>query len=207
MKRIGMIGGLTWHSTLEYYRRLNQLVCERLGEMHSAELVLVNVDRGPLVERAVQGDEGFVLEKLSEAVDKTLAAGADFAILCANGAHRFFDELERRHKLPLLHIADAAAAAIRAMGLKKVGLLGIRKTMEDPFYRDRLARRGIEVVIPEDKDRDFIERTVHYELSTGKFLAETKREYIALIERLAARGATGAVMGCTEIPLRLRDGG
>jgi aspartate racemase len=201
MKKIGLLGGLSWVSTIDYYRHLNEGINERAGGLNFAECIIYSVNFGEL-QRHGWDDWKRTFELLANGCSKLKAAGADAIVLCANTAHALADELEAHAQLPLIHIATATAQEINRSGLKTVGLLGTKMTMELSFYRDKLRCHGIETITPEDADtRDFIQHTLKHELSRGTLNESTKRAYLAIIQQLVARGAQGIVLACTEIPL------
>lgn len=204
MQRIGLIGGLTWISTAEYYRRLNEIVQERLGGANSADLVLASVNREDFAQAADRNDEDAARGLLLAAAQRIERAGADFIALCCNGAHQFVPQVEREISIPFLHIADATARKVHAAGLNRVALLGVRNTMEQTFYPDILARRGIETMIPNDAERAYIHDSIQRELANNIFSDDTRRHYIEIIKGLQSRGAQGVILGCTEIPLLVR---
>ncbi|MDD0841311.1 aspartate/glutamate racemase family protein [Pseudomonas sp. Gutcm_11s] len=202
MKTIGLIGGMSWESTLPYYRHINEAIRARLGGLHSARLVLYSVDFHEIEQLQRSGDWQRAGELLGEAAVALQRAGAEFLVLCTNTMHKVAAAIEAATDLPLLHIADPTAAAIRSAGLQRVGLLGTRFTMEQPFYRERLEQRhGIEVLVPDDADRDLVHRVIYEELCLGVIREESRLAYRALIERLIARGAEAVILGCTEIGL------
>ncbi|AXC50754.1 amino acid racemase [Paracoccus suum] len=202
MKTIGMIGGLTWVSTAQYYRRLNEIANERLGGSASAKLVLASVNRADYTAAYLEkGDEDAAGDVVIEAARRVADGGADFLIICCNNAHRFVSRIEAEVGIPILHIAEASALEARRLGLDRLGLLGIRKTMESPFYADKLAEYGIETMIPNDADRTYINDKIYEELVKNVFLDNTRRGYIEVMERMQQSGSQGVVLGCTEIPL------
>lgn len=206
MKKIGVIGGLSWVSTAEYYKRINELVQERLGGVHSADLVLASVDRQDYVDAVIERcDEAAAGEIVLAAARSLEAAGADFIVISCNDAHRFVPMMEPELSIPFLHIADAAAGAIRARGQKTVALIGVRKTMEDTFYADRLAAHGIETIVPEEAERAYLHQSIFDELVKDVFLDSTRARYAELIGSLNTRGAEGVVLACTEIPLLIGE--
>ncbi len=208
MRTIGVLGGMSWESTAEYYRLLNEGVRRRLGGQHSAELVLYSVDFAP-IERLQHEDRWDDLtERLVTAACRVEAAGAELLLLATNTMHRLAPALEAALSIPLLHIADATGEAIRAEGLGTVGLLGTRFTMEQGFYRDRLAERhGLRVLVPEAEGRELVHRVIYDELCQGRVLDASRVGVLEVCEALAARGAQGVVLGCTELPLLVRPGG
>ncbi|MDA0702725.1 MAG: amino acid racemase [Proteobacteria bacterium] len=206
MKKIGVIGGLSWISTAEYYRRINELVQERLGGVHSADLVLASVDRQDYVDAVIERrDEAAAGGIVLTAARSLEAAGADFIVISCNDAHRFVPMMEAELSIPFLHIADAAAGAILARGQKTVALIGVRKTMEDTFYSDRLAAHGIATIVPEEEERAYLHQSIFDELVKDVFLDATRARYADLASSLQARGAEGVVLACTEIPLLIGE--
>jgi len=204
MKTIGLIGGLSWQSSLEYYRIINELVRDKLGGLHSAKIVLHSFDLAEMAALQEKGDWARAAQLMIEAVIGLENAGADVLIICTNTMHKVADEMQRSIKIPLLHIADAAAEKIKEAGLKKVGLLGTRFTMEDDFWKARLARRhDLEVIIPDKDERQMIDRTIYRELCVGQVNPSSKEKLCAIIRNLIAQGAEGIVLGCTEIYLLL----
>ena len=204
MRVIGLIGGMSWESSAEYYRVLNRRVQERLGGHHCAELVLVNVDFEPIKHAQHEGDWAAATAPLVVAARRLERAGASFALLCTNTMHKVFDALEAATPLPFLHLADATGERIRAAGLRRVGLLGTAFTMEQSFYRERLARFGIETLVPESEDRSLIHRVIYDELCKGDIREASREAYAAVIARLRDRGAEAVILGCTEITLLVR---
>lgn len=205
MKTIGLLGGMTCESTVPYYRIINRCINARLGGQHSAKLLLYSVDFEEIEElqRAGQWDEAGRI--LADAAARLEGAGADFLVLCTNTMHKVAPAIEARVSIPLLHIADATAEAITAAGLKKIGLLGTRYTMEQDFYKARLEQRhGLEVLVPPEAGRAEVHRVIFEELSFGRILETSRAEYRRVIEELAARGAEGVILGCTEISLLVR---
>ena len=202
MKTIGMIGGMSWESTVPYYRIVNETVKERLGGLHSAKLVLISVDFQE-IERLQQtgawDDAGRIL---AEAAKSLRAAGADFLVLCTNTMHKVAYAIESAVDIPLLHIADPTAEEIKRLGMKKVGLLGTRFTMEQDFYRSRLSdRHDLEIVVPNEVDRETIHAVIYEELCQGKVLADSRTQYQRIIQRLVEDGAEAIILGCTEISM------
>jgi aspartate racemase len=202
MKTIGLIGGLSWQSSLEYYRIINELVRDRLGGLHSAKIIMHSFDLAEIVALQDETDWKGVARLMMSAAQGLQNAGADALVICTNTMHRVADEVQRDIKIPLLHIADAAADAIKAAGLKKVGLLGTRFTMEEDFYRARLTgKQGLEVTIPDEDQRQIVDRTIYQELCTGEVKPSSKEKFREIIQNLINRGAKGIVLGCTEIYL------
>jgi len=205
MRTIGLLGGMSWESTATYYRLINETVRERLGALHSAELVLYSVDFEPLERMQHRGDWDGAARVLAEAASRVEAAGAGLLVLCTNTMHKVAPAIEREIGIRLLHIADATAGEIKGAGISTVGLLGTSFTMEQEFYRGRLVERhGIEVLIPDDREREAVHRVIYDELCAGEIRDDSRAEYVEVIEGLAARGAEAVVLGCTEIPLLVR---
>lgn len=200
MKTIGLIGGMSWESSAHYYRLVNEAVKARLGGLHSARCVLWSVDFAEIepLQRAARWDEaGAILNRAALGLER---AGADLLLVCANTMHKVADEAMRGVSIPLLHIADVTAAAVRAAGLRRVALLGTRYVMEEDFYRRRLSgRHGLEVTVPDAADRAEVNRVIFEELVLGRVEARSKARYLAIMEGLVAAGAEGVVAGCTEI--------
>ncbi|HKA44559.1 MAG TPA: amino acid racemase [Burkholderiales bacterium] len=206
MRPVGLIGGVTWLSTLDYYRAINEEVARRLGGVHSARLLLVSLDFHDVRSLASRGDEPALLELYADAARKLEQAGAQALVLCTNTAHRRAPELEKRIGIPLLHIADAAGRAAKSAGATRVGLLGTRATMEEAFVREPLERRyGLEVLVPPDPDREILEHIIFDEMARGEFLPAAAAHAARLVKDLAMRGAQAVVLGCTELPILLRD--
>ncbi|HZP66647.1 MAG TPA: aspartate/glutamate racemase family protein [Rudaea sp.] len=202
MKTIGLIGGMSWESTVPYYRLVNEGVKRRLGGLHSARLVLYSVDFHDIERMQVSGDWEAAGRALAAAARALEAAGADFVVLCTNTMHKVAPAVEAAVRVPLLHIADATAAEIRKAGVARVGLLGTRFTMEQAFYRDRLRdRHGIDVIVPPAGDREIVHRVIYDELCLGKTLDASRTQYLRIVADLVAAGAQGIVLGCTEIML------
>lgn len=202
MKTIGLIGGMSWESTIPYYRQINQSIKEHLGGLHSAKVVLYSVDFHEVERLQHAGDWAAAGELLAGAARALELAGADFLVLCTNTMHKVAPTIEAAVRIPLFHIADPTAEAIKAAGLATVGLLGTRFTMEQAFYKDRLRERhGLLVLIPNPSDRDVIHRVIYEELCLGRIVEESRGEYRRIMADLVGQGAEGIVLGCTEISL------
>lgn len=201
MKTIGMIGGMSWESTLTYYQILNSVIKEKLGGLHSAKCILYSVDFAEIEQYQSCGDWAKSAEILTAIAQRLEKAGADFIIICTNTMHKVADEIQSRIHVPLLHIAEAAAAKLLADGLRKVALLGTRYTMEQAFYKDVLVRQGIEVLIPGEADRSIVNHVIYDELCLGSIKPESKKEFLRIIDSLQASGAQAVILGCTEIGL------
>lgn len=206
MRMLGVLGGMSWTSTESYYRLLNQGVAQRLGGLHSARLLLHSVDFAPIAAAQHDGDWDATLAVLAEAARGLERGGAEALLLATNTMHKVADELEEACGLPLIHIADATADAILTDGLGRVGLLATAFTMEQDFYTGRLAARGIDVLVPEAEDRAMVHRVIYDELVRDVVRPESRDAYLAVVERLAQRGADAVVLGCTEIGLLLAPG-
>jgi aspartate racemase len=207
VRTLGLLGGMTWHSTVDYYRLINAGVQERLGGVHSARMVLYSVEFQEFEDNQTSGDWMKLTALMTEAALKVQAAGAEALVICANTMHKTADALAGILAIPILHIADAAAAEIRRQGLETVGLLGTRYTMEMDFYRKRLEEKhGLKVLIPEEPGRSAVHDVIYQELAKGDIRAESRAKYVAVIETLRDRGAQGVILGCTEIPLLIKPG-
>ena len=201
MKTIGLLGGMSWESTLPYYRLINQAVQERLGGLHSARIVLYSFDFDDVERLQRAGDWDAAGTLLADAARRLVAAGAELLVLCTNTMHRVAPALEAAVAVPLLHIADPTAEAIRRAGLATVGLIGTRFSMEQDFYRDRLRGHGLEVLTPPRADRELVHRVVYEELCRGRVLDASRADYRRVMADLVARGAQAVILGCTEISL------
>ncbi len=206
MKTIGLIGGLSWQSTLEYYRIINEVVRNRLGGLHSAKIVMHSFDLAEMAVLQEQGDWEGIARVVIGAAQQLEAAGANALVICTNTMHKVADEVQKDIRIPLLHVADATAEAIKATGPKKLGLLGTRLTMEEDFCKARLVdKHGLEVVIPDRDERQIVDRTIYEELCTGEVKPSSKEKFCKIIRNLIARGAEGIVLGCTEIYLLVKQ--
>lgn len=201
MKTIGLIGGMSWESTVPYYRHINTRVKQRLGGLHSARLLLYSVDFQDIETLQQTGRWEDAADLLSEVARTLERAGADCVVLCTNTMHKVAPEIEAAVAVPLLHIADATATAIRKQGIRRVGLLGTRFTMEEDFYRARIEAHGIETLVPETADREMIHAVIYEELCLGVVEDTSRQRYREAIDRLVERGAEGIILGCTEIAM------
>ena len=202
MKTLGLIGGMSWESTVPYYRLINEGIKTRLGGLHSAKLVLYNVDFAEIEQLQAAGRWQEAGQLLAQAAQSLQAAGAQGLVLCTNTMHKVADAIGLAVDLPLIHIADATARAVSAAGLQKVGLLGTRFTMEQDFYKARLQNAfGLDVLVPEPSDRDEVHRIIYQELCLGQVHGASRDMYRSVIQRLIAQGAQGIILGCTEIGL------
>lgn len=207
MKTIGLIGGMSWESSLEYYRILNETTREKLGGLHSAPCILYSVDFAE-IEALQHQDRWEDAARLMIAAGQSLErAGADFVVLCTNTMHKLADEIQANLHIPLLHIADATAEKIKAAGISRVGLLGTRFTMEHDFYKGRLINKfGLDVLTPGESEREMVHHVIYDELCLGIVRQESRKQYIKTMDKLVRAGAEGIILGCTEIELLVHDG-
>lgn len=206
MQTIGLLGGMSWESTVSYYRAINQGVKAALGGLHSAKIILYSVDFQEIERLQHQGDWEATADILVRAARTVERAGADGLIICTNTMHKVADRIERALSVPLLHIADATASQLVADGIRRVGLLGTRFTMEQAFYRERLEQRfGIDVLVPETSDRERVHRIIYTELCLGQIHEASRREYLRIIADLRRAGAEAVILGCTEIALLIQQ--
>jgi aspartate racemase len=202
MKILGLIGGMSWESTIPYYRMINQQVKEQLGGLHSAKIILYSVDFHEIEQLQAKGDWETAAQLLSDAAVSLKNAGADVIVVCTNTMHKVADDIEAASGLPLLHIADATAAQIKQQGINKIGLLGTRYTMEQDFYRGRLTEKhGLEVITPDSIDRESVNRIIYEELCLGVISETSRQEYRRIMDKLEQQGVQGIIFGCTEITL------
>jgi aspartate racemase len=206
MRTIGLIGGMSWESSIEYYRIINETVRARLGGLHSAKSVMYSVDFAEIETLQQQGKWDEATNLMIAAAQRVEKGGADFVIICTNTMHKMADEVQKHIQIPLLHIADATAEKIKAQGLKKIGLLGTRFTMEEDFYKGRLSeKQGLVVIIPPEKERDIVHRVIFDELCLGEIRASSKEQYVRIMDHLVRDGAEGIILGCTEISLLIQE--
>ncbi len=202
MKTIGLIGGMSWESTVPYYRQINETVKAQLGGLHSAKLVLVSVDFHEIEALQRAGDWEAAGAAMAQAARALAAAGADMVLPCTNTMHNVSQHIEAAVRIPLLHIADPTAAALQQAGVQRVGLLGTRFTMEQDFYRDRLVQQhGLQVITPDAPQRDTVHRIIYEELCLGVVRPESREAYRHVMASLVAQGAQAIILGCTEISL------
>jgi len=206
MKSIGLIGGLTYVSTIEYYRYINELANEKLGGNETIEVIMYSVNFGEIKVLTEAGDWNKISDIICKVAQTIELAGASCLLIGANTMHKIADEVQAAIKIPVIHIAEAVAKTILKNGLKKVGLLGTRYTMQLGFYTDHLARYGIETIIPDQEDVEYINYTIYNEFSKNIFTAEAKEKYLNIISKLKEKGAEGIVGGCTEIPILIKPG-
>jgi len=206
MKTIGLLGGMSWESSLEYYRMINEAVRARLGGLHSGKIIMYSVDFADIESLQHEGRWEECTEIMIDAAVRVQKGGADILLICTNTMHRMADEVQRHIEIPLLHIADATAEKIKAESVTKVGLLGTRFTMEEDFYKGRLiARHGLNVIVPPEREREHLHRVIYEELCVGKISPSSRKATIHMMEGLVQEGAEGIVLGCTEIGLLIRQ--
>ena len=207
MKTIGLLGGMSWESTVGYYRAINEGVKNTLGGLHSAKIAMYSVDFEPIEKLQHAGDWKGTAIILSEAARSVESAGADFLLICTNTMHKVAPEIEKSIKIPLLHIADATAEVLVHEGIKTVGLLGTAFTMEQDFYKGRLSENyGLNVLVPNEEDRQIVHKIIYQELCLGEIQADSKTEYLRIIDMLANQGAEAVILGCTEIGMLVSQG-
>ena len=206
MQTIGLLGGMSWESTVTYYQIVNQVVKERLGGLHSAKCVLYSVEFDEIERCQSSGDWDRSAEILAQAAQALERAGADFILICTNTMHKVYEPVQAAVSVPILHIADLTLSALQAQGIRRVALLGTRYTMEQDFYKQRLLDGGLEVLIPPAADRQEINRIIFQELCQGIISPASKATFLRVLEDLAAARAEGAILGCTEIGLLISLG-
>jgi aspartate racemase len=199
MKTIGLIGGMSWESTVDYYKTINQVVKQQLGGLHSAKCVLYSVDFQEIEQYQFAGEWNKSAQVLIQAGQSLQAAGADFIIICTNTMHKVADDIQQAVDIPILHIAELTAEALKQAGIAKVGLLGTQFTMEQDFYKQKLTHSGIEVLIPNESDRALVSGVIYQELCLGIINQSSKAAYLTIINKLADEGAQAVILGCTEI--------
>ena len=204
MKTIGLVGGTGWISSAEYYRIINEETNKRSGGLTFSRCILYSVNYGEIDAFNKQDNREGVYRLILDATLKLAVAGAECIVLCANTLHQFIERLEQETDIPFIHIADAAAREIRKRNMSRVGLLGTKQTMEMDFYKSRLTESDIDVLIPEQRDRDFIQKTISDELLKGVFSGDSRYRFVEICKELYSRGAEGIVLGCTEIPLLIK---
>ncbi|MEO8512524.1 MAG: aspartate/glutamate racemase family protein [Ignavibacteria bacterium] len=204
MKTLGLIGGISWHSTSIYYSTINRLVNEKLGGRNSAKLLLYSVNFGEYKALQEKNDWQGIVLMLTEIANKLESAGADCIVICSNTPHLIADKIIEKIRIPLIHIAEETTKVIAGEGVKKIGLLGTKFTMENSFFKDKLEKSGIETVIPAEDERDFIHSVILNELTKGVFKIESKKQCLEIIEKLKSHGIGGVIFGCTEISLLVK---
>jgi aspartate racemase len=205
VKTIGLIGGMSWESTIPYYRHINTVVKQRLGGLHSARVILYSVDFHDIEQLQRAGDWQAAGALLSTAARALEIAGADFLVLCTNTMHKVAPAIEAAVRIPLLHIADPTAAEIKRAGFTQVGLLGTRFTMDEAFMKERLSRDGLQILTPARRDRESVDRIIYEELCQGLLAEASRAQYRSIIARLVERGAQAIILGCTEISLLIEQ--
>ena len=206
MKTIGLIGGMSWESSIEYYRIINETVKAKLGGLHSSKSIMYSVDFADIEVLQHQGKWHDAAQILAEAAKKLEKGGAHFVIICTNTMHKVADDIQAHIHIPILHIADATARRIKDSGIRRIGLLGTRFTMEDAFYKDRLIQKyGLDVIIPDVQGREIVHHVIYDELVIGKIREESRKQYADIIEGLVKDGAEGVILGCTEIGLLVHE--
>lgn len=206
MKTIGLLGGMSWESTQGYYQFINRGVKQQLGGLNSAQIAMYSVNFEPIGACQHKGDWLETANILSKAAQKVEAAGADFLLICTNTMHKVADQIEESLSIPILHIADATAEVIKEQGMFKVGLLGTAFTMEQDFYKGRLSNKhGIEVIVPDQVERELVHKVIYQELCLGKIDKTSKQAYLAIVDKLAKQGAEAVILGCTEIGLLIQQ--
>lgn len=206
MKTIGMIGGMSWESTLSYYKAINEGVKAALGGLNSAQICLYSVNFEPIEKLQHEGKWDETAQLLAQAAKSVEAGGADFVLICTNTMHKVAPEIEAQISIPILHIADATAKQLQQDGIERVGLLGTRFTMEQEFYKGRLQQQfGIDVLIPDAEQRQQVHRVIYEELCMGTIRPESRAQYVEIVEDLHRRGAQAVILGCTEIALLIQQ--
>jgi aspartate racemase len=210
MKIIGVIGGISWVSSIEYYRFMNKMVQEQMGDLHSARILMYSIEFGDFSEEERLADKGNwvpLKNTMFDAAKRLQRGGADFIIICSNTMNSFAEDIEKELKIPVLSIVDAAGQAVKKNGIKTVALLGTKFTMEQNFYREKLEKKyGLKVVIPNKTEREYINDVIFNELCADKFFDKSRQEYVRIIERLIKEeGVEGVILGCTEIPLLVKQ--
>ncbi|PDY20598.1 MULTISPECIES: aspartate/glutamate racemase family protein [Bacillus cereus group] len=205
MKAIGLIGGMSWESTSEYYRIINEEIKERLGGLHSAKCLINSVDFEEIERCQSSGDWDGAGEILGNAAYSLQKGGADFIIICTNTMHKVVGKIKAKIDIPVLHIADATAKEIKRKDIQKVGLLGTKYTMEQDFYKSRIEEHDIKVIVPSEKNRKEINKVIYTELCLGKIVSQSREYYKRVIEELVQKGAQGIILGCTEIGLLIKQ--
>ena len=205
MKTIGLIGGTGWVSTVDYYKLINEGINKRLGGLDFSRCLLYSFNYGDLDRLNKQNDDEAIYTSILDAAEKLVHSGADFLVLCANTLHKYADRLVLELDVPIVHIGEATANEIIKRGFSTIGLLGTKITMESNFYISRLKEKGIETIVPEKKDREYINSIIFTELFQLKFNENTRRNFLNIISKLYTRGAEGIILGCTEIPLLIQQ--
>lgn len=205
MKTIGLIGGLTWLSTLDYYRLLNEMVNQQLGGVEAGQIIVYSVNFGEIKVLTEAGQWDEIAKQISGVAKKLEQAGADCILIGANTMHKIADEVQAAVAIPVIHIAEEVAASIKAKGLSRVALLGTKYTMQLDFYKNKLAVKGISTIIPNEAEIEVINSAIYTEMGKGIFTSDTKAKFLGIIQRLISDGAEGIILGCTEIPILVKQ--
>ena len=205
LKTIGLIGGMSWESTVTYYKIINEVIKEKLGGLHSAKCVLYSVDFQEIEECQANGNWEKSGEILGEAAYNLEKAGADFIVICTNTMHKVVDQIKEKISIPILHIAEMTAEKILEKGLENIALLGTKYTMEQDFYKSKLIEKGINVIIPDKNDVEIINKVIYDELCLGTINSNSKKKFLEIVDKLRSKGAEGIILGCTEIGLLIKN--
>ena len=205
MKTIGLIGGMSWESTVTYYKIINETIKEKLGGLHSAKCILYSVDFQEIEECQANGNWEKSGEILGEAANNLEKAGADFIVICTNTMHKVVNQIKEKISIPILHIAEMTAEKILEKGLKNIALLGTKYTMEQDFYKSKLIEKGINVIIPDKNDIEIINKVIYDELCLGTINSDSKKKFLEIVDKLRNKGAEGIILGCTEIGLLIKN--
>ena len=205
LKTIGLIGGMSWESTVTYYKIINETVKEKLGRLHSAKCILYSVDFQEIEECQANGNWEKSGEILGEAAYNLEKAGADFIVICTNTMHKVVNQIKEKISIPILHIAEMTAEKILEKGLKNIALLGTKYTMEQDFYKSKLIEKGINVIIPDKNDIEIINEVIYDELCLGTINSNSKKKFLEIVDKLRSKGAEGIILGCTEIGLLIKN--
>ena len=205
LKTIGLIGGMSWESTVTYYKIINETVKEKLGGLHSAKCILYSVDFQEIEECQANGNWKKSGEILGEAANNLEKAGADFIVICTNTMHKVVNQIKEKISIPILHIAEMTAEKILEKGLKNIALLGTKYTMEQDFYKSKLIEKGINVIIPDKNDIEIINKVIYEELCLGIINSNSKKKFLEIVDKLRSKGAEGIILGCTEIGLLIKN--
>ena len=205
LKTIGLIGGMSWESTVTYYKIINEVIKEKLGGLHSAKCVLYSVDFQEIEECQANGNWEKSGEILGEAAYNLEKAGADFIVICTNTMHKVVDQIKEKISIPILHIAEMTAEKILEKGLENIALLGTKYTMEQDFYKSKLIEKGINVIIPDKNDVEIINKVIYDELCLGTINSNSKKKFLEIVDKLRSKEAEGIILGCTEIGLLIKN--
>ena len=202
---MGLIGGMSWESTVTYYKIINETIKEKLGGLHSAKCILYSVDFQEIEECQANGNWEKSGEILGEAAYNLEKAGADFIVICTNTMHKVINQIKEKISIPILHIAEMTAEKILEKGLKNIALLGTKYTMEQDFYKSKLIEKGINVIIPDKNDIEIINKVIYDELCLGTINSNSKKKFLEIVDKLRSKGAEGIILGCTEIGLLIKN--